>query len=480
MLEPPPDAWLYRHDHEPEPLRSYFPTSCSETIELYSGRGALTLQRQHFEARHVAVNLEWLTRPRLAVRASFVSHADLPWPSDDDSATLDLHLGTTRRNGFPLTVQAELVSRASDDTGTDAELFIREPVVVADPADHAATWVSVHLVNCLDFAGEGRTTERVGKGRRWGHQRFTIKNDTWILLVDPVDRVKERLQEATRQGGFTISHAARLEAAGRLLLAKNVPAILEEIEGFLSLITGSTVGACLATGYDEDDRELWQVWRAPRARPYEGHLGPLPRSASESPVLRGPDLSSTSQKWLELSRNRETSSLLSRLGDWYRGALHAPSMTAAMFTGAGLELVTYWHLVTRQGLSAGAFDKLPSADALRLFISSLGVPLDIPDALEGLHELAASKPKERWDGPQCVTAFRNGVVHPPVRGNRDYLNDKKLQGEAALLGHWYLDLAVLRLLDYDGGYRSRIATKPGAVLVPWASNREGRKIHSSH
>lgn len=117
---------------------------------------------------------------------------------------------------------------------------------------------------------------------------------------------------------------------------------------------------------------------------------------------------------------------------------------------AALERLS-WHLLVREqkSLSEDGFKKLDAADQLKLMLTVLRIPKDVPSELVNLTAYAKGR---SMDGPTVFTNIRNRIVHPPK------LNAKKDElpyYEAYLLAKWYLELAVLSVCGYNGKYANR-------------------------
>jgi hypothetical protein len=126
-----------------------------------------------------------------------------------------------------------------------------------------------------------------------------------------------------------------------------------------------------------------------------------------------------------------------------------------------------WHVLVRDrcSLSEDGFSKLPTADRLRLLLSALSIPLDLPP---GLIELSQTAKAFGWrDGPQAFVETRNQIIHPPKHGRR-------IRGssyyDAYRMAKWYLELIILSACGYNGVYSNQTRKERwiGQVdPVPW-------------
>ena len=126
-----------------------------------------------------------------------------------------------------------------------------------------------------------------------------------------------------------------------------------------------------------------------------------------------------------------------------------------------MERLSYEYCVCERALvSKGGFEKLPAADRYRLLLSSLDIPITMPNAAKSLG--AASRGENWTDSPQALTEIRNNLVHAGRRGT-------KLDGdgyvEAWLLATWLLELTILALCDFKGEYWNRVNSVKEPV--PW-------------
>jgi len=120
-------------------------------------------------------------------------------------------------------------------------------------------------------------------------------------------------------------------------------------------------------------------------------------------------------------------------------------------------------------LSTGGYEKLPAADPIRLLLHCAGIPTGIPTALSALFSRASS---ENWsDTAEAMTAIRNTITHPTKKKrNKFAANSFQTRLDIWNLGLWNLELCLLRLFGYNGGYANRLTRKwvGQTEIVPWA------------
>lgn len=115
-------------------------------------------------------------------------------------------------------------------------------------------------------------------------------------------------------------------------------------------------------------------------------------------------------------------------------------------------------------MDESGFKGCKTGEKIAALLRELDVPLQIPERLEHLVELASSKGWEH--GPHAIAKIRNNAVHP----KKKFEASTRVHFEAWTMAQWFIELALLSLFGYDGTYVNRIkwARWEGEVeSVPW-------------
>lgn len=119
---------------------------------------------------------------------------------------------------------------------------------------------------------------------------------------------------------------------------------------------------------------------------------------------------------------------------------------------SGLELLAWAILQHKQGLTRNDLDGMSAGASVRRLLEWAGVDTALPSDHTALAARLARVGQADWAGPDVVFNVRNALVHPPKR-----LTDPEWPAwtelvEAWQLCTWYLEVALLRVLDYEGEY----------------------------
>jgi len=226
----------------------------------------------------------------------------------------------------------------------------------------------------------------------------------------------------------------------------------------LSFMAGREVGVGPVCGLDDDGDLIWAKWAVPRMRP--GRPGvrwcpPILFATAFSEIVEG--VGGLSKDVLrEAVVERAINHLLAANGN-------EPLDVRVPIACSGLEMLGT-AVLQRHG------KKVPGQAAckVRQLLVWAGVPVTIP---AGFASLAARSGRHTTiaDGPEVLFGIRNKLVHPPMKMT-EWPSSAELK-ESWQLANWYLELVVLRELDYEGKYWSRLRLgRQAADLepVPWA------------
>jgi hypothetical protein len=242
---------------------------------------------------------------------------------------------------------------------------------------------------------------------------------------------------------------------------------LERLHLFLRFAFGGSGFPVHAHGYDPHGRISWARFDVDPPLPVSGGhrrtTSWLPhfevtnvadeKSAAEA---LNTALSAMFETWLVRCREDTKGRFkicISRAVDWYVAALNAfGKPECIVLAQASLEVLSMLYLTDWLRLSEKGRRGLDVADQLAVVLASLKISADIPDKLSHLVAYRKGTGKA-GTGPIAVTEARNSAVHPLI--DRDIPNQARAAEEQSL-ALWYVEMILLRLLDYRGAYWDRI------------------------
>jgi hypothetical protein len=325
--------------------------------------------------------------------------------------------------------------------------------------------VRFHLVNFRDYHGEPIYRCTGDRLHGWAG-RVSFQFAKWRVTLDSLEGGRERFQEAKAVGAYVITHAADLRRVdNKLFSVADAKKVLEFLYWFFSFVNGARCDYILPVGVRYSG-PLWEEWGTHVVAPARYNHTWLAESASAEcfKVAEG-----CYACWNRGARH-----------DWFNLAIslylesnHNSSGTDLALTTAqiALELLGWVILVEEHSvLSEDGFNGLKAADKLRTLLLWTGVPAAIPESLRELRD--AYQAPVRADGPQAISDLRNALVHPAkTKRQRLHSLTHTVNYQAWQLSMWYVELVLLKLFGYDGGYDNRLGReRPMTVfdLVPWS------------
>jgi hypothetical protein len=316
------------------------------------------------------------------------------------------------------------------------------------------------LPNYLFMRGGDPLYEKDQRSEHHWAGRHVFEHEEWRLTVDERSdgsSVKDRLRALS---GYEITHTARLERTDRATFDDAAARkMLVALTHFFGLTRGFWCAPLLAHGYD-DRRVVWRDWNPTTLSPWRGTMNVIdvfhPEGLEEA-----------------------FAGFLTRWADptWYEALLFGTQMyveangpvyaeTSLVLTQAVLELLAWVHVVEdEKSMTPQEFDRLKfgAAARIRKLFDWLHLGPGIPATLT---VLSAEASRLRWsDGPHAIDSLRNALIHPSKRAR---IEDTDLTARIELheLALWYVELALLRAIDFSGDYSSRLDSRSAGTVVP--------------
>ncbi len=179
-------------------------------------------------------------------------------------------------------------------------------------------------------------------------------------------------------------------------------------------------------------------------------------------------------KFSELWKNNDDKNFLTSAIHWYLEANKNSGLTegSIIMAQTALELIYNWLLIEKEGILVGKdAENINAANKIRLLLSRINIPYDVPITLKNLHTYF-TKSKDAVDAPEIIVQIRNAIVHSQME-RRKALSaiPDRAKYEALQLCLWYIELSLLNIFGYTGDYFNRSLgakfSEGGKQTVPW-------------
>lgn len=297
---------------------------------------------------------------------------------------------------------------------------------------------------------------RLSDGTRQGQVAFRLPG--WNLVLAPVER-----PVGDADFGATIE-ATPLSTP---VYASAVDELCRRLYLLLSFVSSGEVGVASVCGLGDDGTIVWTSSVSPRLQTQRGTASWCTDylAAAAIPVLADGFARLAEDRSLEAIVDRAINHLLAVDSHGVVLDLRVP------IACSGLEVLS-WAVLRRNGwVSQDTFRQMAAAGAVRLLAAWADIDAELPDSLPALLARRGRLGQRDFGGPEVLFNVRNAVVHPPKSIDDPEWPSTDELFECWQLSTWYLQLALLRLLGYDGAYWSRLRLGRSVMdvePVPWA------------
>ena len=279
---------------------------------------------------------------------------------------------------------------------------------------------------------------------------LTLQAQPCVVEISPVPDLLELEKVLRANGGYAVTHKGIVQCVeGEAFSEDEAEMFRRGLEQFLSFVCGTQCGATNVVGFDTEGKEVWKQWGS-----YHVSWWKRRRSWSDITVREG--VAKAFERFcLEYRNAREH---LDRVLGWYVYSNESSLADLSIILNqTALEVLT--------SLMPSGKGGKPLGERIAQMLRIQGIDPQIPINCSTLTALA-----ERYDfehGPHMLVAIRNSMVHPDAKVDLSSMGEYR---EAKQLGLWYIELLLLRMIEYEGEYASRLidVQRPGRTeFVPW-------------
>jgi len=340
----------------------------------------------------------------------------------------------------------------------------KEPLFIGSHSETKK--VIFHVLNFPEFHGTSDVTV-VEKNRIGRRGQVILEADGWKITITAVRNLKSLYKSLKSDGGYIITHVGHIERVDNSkFISDKSSKIIDALHYFLSFSAGFFTGPILTLSLNEKDERLYEEWYCGLKSPYTSVL-------SWFDISHGQLLEAVFPGFLKKWKNKIWNEPIEVAIYWYlrSNTMEGGTDGAIILAQSALELLAYTYIVEDKKIYSYKDFKIKSAaEKIKLLLSSLNIPLNIPLDLNSLLNLGK---KFNWDGPQAFSEARNFLVHPGQKRKRLAKIKSPLPlAEVWKLGLWYIELILLNFFGHTGVYAERIKNSQivGDVSpVPWAS-----------
>jgi hypothetical protein len=461
----------------PQPIEPVYLTNYpSQKIHLYEGeiKCSYKVNGNLYEfLGSGTIEYTWFPNPRATFKIShdlFLNPGDL----DDSNITLQdldrlipIHI-QNRRDSYDNPGKTYISGALSGKSvvGKEDELYS----------------IVFHIVNFCHYLGEV-TCRQSEFGISTSKGRISLFEEDWEITIDEVSsedkKSSELFENLTESGGCAITHVGRIKKKDNSTFdSKEAVEIIDILSHFLSFAKGQKVPVVLFTGYDISGEKVYEQWDGAFSQPWKSR-----------------------DSWLPKQDLRELPTIFPKFISWWKDWGQSAQIVINMYLEANnntftdvsiilahsiLESMARVVLVEKRSIILESiYDKrgnLTPADKISHLLNELSIPASFPPSHSGsIDDLVQfvnnnipesdRKNKSASEASIVFTKIRNDITH----AKKNYTLSSLVFFDTMSLGLWYVEMAILAMLEYDGVYSNRLRKPKWAGvydLVPWSRPKE--------
>ncbi|GGH26781.1 hypothetical protein GCM10007423_12030 [Dyadobacter endophyticus] len=420
----------------PESLQQYLP---NEPVIVYQGQFALEKSKSEILIEGL-ISFDWLPQPQLVFRGTA-----------DKSIHQDLL-------GFTLDPQPLRVRTADHCFGkgvvtqfTNNEFSGRiiDEKTVGDLSAKAER-ITFVIPNLKSISEE----PVCWNGNQFSNNRLTLDNGDYSIVLEKSASYKQSDKELRNSGGYCIQYYGEATKKAGTISYDEAIGLASSLSSFLSFINGRRTSLLFLTGVSGQN----MVWKDYATNHVDGYKAVSSWYHRDKQIDLRPLWKSFSDIW----NDRKQSSNLKNVISFYleSNCNKVFIENCIVLSQAAMELLYNWQFVEK---SAGKETDIAIVKLNKL-IAHLKISRDIPKSLSCLKQLENITFVDKSFNPRAnITSateayleIRNAIIHGNAwrRENLDKI-DTDARIEAWILGNWYIELSILRILGYIGLYNNR-------------------------
>jgi len=323
-------------------------------------------------------------------------------------------------------------------------LYLRPPITFGD-LNNKASQVRFEIPNLRSFNGQPVHNKKTAF-----RNRLLFENKEYVITLDKSTSFIEKNQELKERGGFILLYAGKLVSRNKSEVSYDETLnVLDSFGYFLQFINGKRTHPLFIKGIHKR-KYVWESYTPYIIDRYKYVKSWSPEHSTEGLL----DLwGNFSNLW----SNESDRECLRTVLHWYVEA----NLNSAFAVGSivliqnALELLFHWFISEKKRyVNQSDADNISAAAKIGFLLSSMQILPDIPKEFEGL--IGYAKKYNITNGPEVFIKIRNCIVHPSLKKR---ITLKELEGkaifEAKELGIWYVEIILLKFMNYKGEYQNR-------------------------
>lgn len=301
--------------------------------------------------------------------------------------------------------------------------------------------------------------------------RLRFEDDDFVITIDKSNDYKSRKKSLEEQGDYIILYAGELTCKKGSLSHSDFKEIFHCLDTFLTFLNGRRTSALFIKGI-HDGKIIWSDFTD-----YFVDTDKAVQSWPQRHSIIG--LNELWKKFKSIWQDNDDKGFLTSLIHWYVEANGHSGFSegSIIMAQTALELIYNWWIIEQKKMILGKdSENISASNKIRLLLSQLNINYEIPPGFTHLQNFLDTTDNVA-DAPEAAVYIRNAIVHSQEEKRKKLSQiHYRAKYEALQLYIWYIEMALLRILDYNGQYYNRCSiemySRQTEEFVPWTKKKE--------
>jgi hypothetical protein len=337
-----------------------------------------------------------------------------------------------------------IISRIEKYEEYNLIVFISPPIEFGDSKsryDH----IRFEIANLRELYGTPVMSENIGY-----KNRIILRDQNSKITIDKHPIYNSLNHDLKESNGYQLLYTGKLQLNNRKKItydeAKNT---LDSFSYFLSFVNGIKTFPLFRQGILKEQI----VWKS--ATPYLNDQTTFVLSWVTDGKNNG--LSNLWKNFNNMWQNPTDQECIINVLHWYVIANIGNTFLegSIVLLQNALELLFYWLIVEKfQFVTVSDADNTSASSKIGFLLSHYDILPNVPDEFD--HLIKYCKQNNIINGPESFTRIRNCIVHPSSKKRKNLKEvEQAAKIEALHLGLWYVELILLKHLNFKGIYKNR-------------------------
>ena len=296
--------------------------------------------------------------------------------------------------------------------------------------------------------------------------RLLLENDKYIITIDKSSNYKKLKNELDENGGYILLYNGEIKNKKGPIKFEDSKDIFHCLNTFLTFLNGRRTSALFISGIFENET----IWCD-----YSDYFVDTFKNVTSWP--QDHSISSLNKAWRKFSeiwKDTDDRDFLTSTIHWYIEANNNSGFSegSIIMAQTALELLYNWWIIENKKLIIGKdSENINASNKIRLLLSQLDINHTLPISFSNLQAFIDIE-KQIIDAPDAIVQIRNAIVHSQVEKRKKLSSiNYKAKYEALQLCLWYIEMTLLKILEYDDKYHNRTSSEiiksKKIEYVPW-------------